>query len=76
MHQKRNQKLGKELRAARAKAGLSMTELAKRLKVVPSTVYFYETGKLEPGAHRLFDLARALDLRLDYLAGRVGRRAA
>jgi len=54
--------VGRRLRAARARAGLSLRELAQRVGLRDHTVLIkYERGATPPSSARLFALARALD---------------
>ena len=59
--------LGFRIAALRREAGLSQSELAKLLKVSPSTVGMYEQGRREPSADMLLSLSRALGVSVDYL---------
>lgn len=54
----------RELREAR---NISQAELAARLGVTPTAVLFWETGRNEPGAARLLQLAGVLECSVDEL---------
>lgn len=53
-----------QIRAARAKAGLSQRALSQRTGLTQSHISQIETGQIDPGLSPLIDLARALDLEL------------
>ena len=59
------------LRLARRKAGLSMRDLAGRLSspVSAQAISKYEGGRMMPSSAVLVDLARMLDVSLDFLMG-------
>lgn len=50
------------IRVARRKAGLSQRKLADRLKVAPSAVAQWETGKTLPELENRVELAKALQI--------------
>ena len=60
--------LGARLAAARVKAGLTQTEVARRLEVPDATVCRWETDAHAPGWDNLKRLAALLDVSLDSLA--------
>lgn len=60
----------KELRKA---AGLSQTEMAKRLGISRSTVGMYETGQREPDFETLEMIADFFNVDVDYLIGRTNK---
>ncbi|MCY3820123.1 MAG: XRE family transcriptional regulator [Gammaproteobacteria bacterium] len=62
---------GQRLRLARRKAGLSMRDLAGRLSpaVSAQAISKYEGGRMMPSSAVLVDLARRLDVSLDFLMG-------
>jgi transcriptional regulator with XRE-family HTH domain len=51
---------GPGLRARRERAGLSVSELARRAGVAPQDVSKYEAGRMAPGPDRLAAIAQAL----------------
>jgi transcriptional regulator with XRE-family HTH domain len=55
------------LKQARARAGLSQVELAKLLRVAPSTVAGWELGTHSVRAKRLSQLARVLRVKVTEL---------
>ena len=66
--------LGARIGELRRRAGMSQSELAKRLKVSPSAVGMYEQGRREPSADMLLAIARTLNVTVDYLlSGEPGR---
>lgn len=57
------QKLGKEIRAARLEAGLSMQQVADQARISKTMVAYLEHGTIEvPGASTLAAVARALSI--------------
>lgn len=62
------------LRAARFGRGLTQEELAGKSGVSENSIYGYEVGKAIPGAKNLIALADALEVSLDWLCGREGRK--
>lgn len=62
------------LRAARIGRGLSQGELARKSGVHKNGIQGYELGKVIPGAQNLIALADALEVSLDWLCGREGRK--
>lgn len=58
---------GTELRRLRLSAGLSQTELARRLKVPASVLSAYENGKREPKVDIFFHAVEAAGFRIEYV---------
>ena len=52
--------IGKRIRDARKRAGLSQSELATAIGVQSQSVYRYEAGRLRPSAASAVGLAQAL----------------
>jgi transcriptional regulator with XRE-family HTH domain len=59
--------IGDRLRAERSARGLSLRELAERLKVSPSLISQIETGRARPSVSTLYAIAAELDISLDDL---------
>lgn len=59
--------LGARIAALRKNAGMSQSELAKKLQVSASAVGMYEQGRREPGADTLVALAEVFGVSTDYL---------
>jgi transcriptional regulator with XRE-family HTH domain len=59
--------VGERLKAARAAAGLSMRELAKKADISPMAVSKYERGLDIPGSAVLLRMAKALGIKAEYL---------
>ena len=57
------------LKLARKRAGMTQKEVAVRAGITESTYCGYETGKRQPDALRIKQLARILDVTGDYLLG-------
>jgi transcriptional regulator with XRE-family HTH domain len=57
--------LGARLREERDRSGLSLRELARRLKVSPSLVSQIETGKTQPSVRTLYAIVTELGVSLD-----------
>jgi transcriptional regulator with XRE-family HTH domain len=62
------------VRQARTEAGLKQAELAKRMRVHQSEVSAYERGRYMPTFWNLCELARALNVSLDWLCGLSEKR--
>ena len=62
-----HQEVGRRLREARARGGLSQRELATRVGLSPSAVSQIETGASQPSVRTLWALAAELSLSLDEL---------
>ena len=54
-------------RGARISAGLSVLDVAEKLKVSDAAVYMWETGKLHPRASRLPEIANLYGVTVDEL---------
>ncbi len=61
----------KALKELRKKYNLSQKELAKELKVAPSTISMYEKGKRSPNDGLLKKIATYFDVSTDYLLGHI-----
>ena len=60
--------IGKKLREAREKKGLSRDELVKKADITVNTLYKIETGKMpKPSFEMVKKLSQALDISLDEL---------
>lgn len=59
--------LGERICLLRRRQGWSQTELAKRLRISPSTVGMYEQGRREPSLEGAVELSRAFGVSVDYL---------
>ena len=60
--------IGKKLREAREKQGLSRDELVKKADITVNTLYKIETGKMpKPSFEIVKKLSQALDISLDEL---------
>ena len=59
--------IGSRIAALRKNAQMSQAELARVLRVSPSTVGMYEQGRREPAAATLVELARIFRVSTDYL---------
>lgn len=59
--------IGERVRVARAAAGLSLRALAEKAEVSHTAISKYERGLDVPGSEVLIRLARALDVRIEYL---------
>lgn len=55
------------IRELREEKNISQAELASRLGVTPTAVLFWESGRNEPGAARMLQMARILECRVDDL---------
>ena len=58
--------LGTRIAALRRRAGLSQSELARRLRISPSAVGMYEQGRREPAVEVLLAMAKIFDVSMDY----------
>ena len=59
--------LGERICLLRRRQGWSQAELAKRLRISPSTVGMYEQGRREPSLEGAVELSRAFGVSVDYL---------
>jgi transcriptional regulator with XRE-family HTH domain len=59
--------IGEQLRLRRAERGLSLRDLAQRLRVSPSLISQIERGRANPSVSTLYALVTELDLSLDEL---------
>jgi transcriptional regulator with XRE-family HTH domain len=59
------------LKELRSKKEISQRDLAKLLKLSPSTIAMYETGQREPDAETLKKIADFFNTTTDYLLGRT-----
>lgn len=59
--------LGPRIAALRRSKNMSQGELAKCLQISPSAVGMYEQGRREPSCQVLVELARVLEVSVDYL---------
>jgi transcriptional regulator with XRE-family HTH domain len=57
--------LGQRLRAARARRGMTLRELARRIGISPSLVSQIETGKAQPSVKTLYAITTELGVSLD-----------
>jgi uncharacterized cupin superfamily protein/DNA-binding XRE family transcriptional regulator len=61
--------LGARLRAQRLSTGMSLREMARRLKRSPSAISQFETGKARPSVSTLFEMVELLGTSIDTLLG-------
>ena len=61
--------IGKRIKAALDAKGMTQRELAKKIRVREVSVSRYVTGNRIPRATILIDIAKALDVSIDYLMG-------
>lgn len=57
-------------RVMRQKAGLSVAQVAKALKVSDAAVYMWETGETTPNGKRLLEIAKLYSCTVDELLRR------
>ncbi|WP_067696457.1 helix-turn-helix domain-containing protein [Nocardia jejuensis] len=62
LHDGINRAVGDELRAARARRGLTRPQLAEASGVAVSTIQRFERAERSPDMHQLFALCNALDI--------------
>ena len=62
------------LRRLHAESGMTVTQLARSLRISPNTVYLWETGKATPRLDNLLELSALFGCSLDYLAGLTDER--
>ena len=60
--------IGRNIKAARKVAGISQTELAKRIGKSLRTVQGYESGETEPSIAMIHEIAKALGVNRNTLA--------
>lgn len=60
--------IGERIAVARAKAGLTATELSNRINITARTVTQYEKGKSEPPVSNLVKIADALETSASWIA--------
>ena len=66
--------LGKRMRQARLRYGMSQAELARRIGIGGTALHQIESGKTpDPGVSRIIGIARVLGVSTDYLL--LGREA-
>lgn len=58
------------LKALRQEIGLSQDEVAKRIGGTAKQYSNWETGKVDPSVHFLYELTRFYNVTVDYLLGR------
>lgn len=63
--------IGKRLREARMSIGRSITQLADQSKVSKTSISAYEHDAIEPSFFKMIQIANALGVSLDWLAGRT-----
>lgn len=61
--------IGKRIRSARNRAGLTQTELASKANMSPATLGTYERGSRHISIEDLIILASKLETSIDYLLG-------
>ncbi|AFM22032.1 MAG TPA: XRE family transcriptional regulator [Acetomicrobium flavidum] len=64
--------LGERIRTLRKEIGMSVTELARRVKTSPSHISEIERGEKMPSLNLLVKIAKELKTSIDYLTGLVG----
>jgi transcriptional regulator with XRE-family HTH domain len=69
-------RMGERLRTERQAKGLSLRDLAERLRVSPSLISQIETGRARPSVNTLYAIASELEVSLDDLVFIDGRRPA
>lgn len=60
---------GEKLRRLRTEAGITQTELARRLNITKSVVSYYELQERTPSPDILIQLAKIFHVTTDYLLG-------
>jgi transcriptional regulator with XRE-family HTH domain len=66
-----NEAIGRALRAAREKVGLTQAQLAETIGVTNETISRVERGAYEPAFSTMVALAQALNFRIDSMAAGV-----
>lgn len=61
--------IGKRIKKLRTEAGLTQSELAKRLGISTSTVGMYEHGRRNPDSFMLIKLGKQFSVSVDHLLG-------
>lgn len=59
--------IGISIKSERLRRGLSQEELAEKCDISRNSVSLIETGKINPTILRIIDIARVLEVELDYL---------
>ena len=62
--------IGPRIKLARAKAGLSVRELAERVGVSATAISKFERGEASPRQSTLLRLAKALSVGVEYFFGK------
>ena len=65
---------GSKLKALRTNAGMTQTELAKKLNVTKSVVSYYEQQERNPSPDTLMQIANIFHVTTDYLLGMDHRK--
>lgn len=63
--------IGRRLRARREERNVSLRELARRLRISPSAISQFETGKSRPSVSTLYAIVSELGISLDELFGGI-----
>lgn len=63
------QEFGKRLKYIRQKRNLKVQQIAEALHVTRNTVYKWEQGKALPSLPTVFELAKILNVSVDWLLG-------
>lgn len=63
------------LKLLRTSQNLTQSELAAKLKVAPSTIGMYESGKRTPDLSTLENLAEIFSVSTDYILGRTNKKS-
>lgn len=62
-------KFNERFREAREYFGMSKADFAKKLRISPTTVTRYETGSMDIAMGSIYDVAKKLGIRLEWLLG-------
>lgn len=62
--------LAEQLKSLRLSAGLTQTELAKKLNISQQSYARQENGKVTPSLEKLNDIAHFFEVSIDYLSGK------
>lgn len=65
--------LGNRMRSARKEKGLSMGKLSDKTGIAVNSIAGYELDRHEPSLFNICLIADALDVSIDYLAGRLDK---